>query len=489
LRAVPSRRRPSIRARATLAVLAVATLSVVVVFAVFYVAWTRYTLSLRTSDLLERSRVIASGLDAGGLPGGAGDEAGVRGRLMRVEAGLIGAVLSVTDPAGVILFSTSDPGIAVYPVDELEAQGDAPGVSVGVLTLPGIGTVLLVATELDIPDRYLVAAQPIQEIDQAQGPVLALFGASALAALAAAWGVGVWLARRITAPIVRLMEGVRAVARGDWGHQVRVEGDDEVAELAGSFNTMSTRVADAYGAQKEFVGDVSHELRTPITSIRGFSEALLDGTITDPAAVEKALRTIHDEAGRIAELTRTLLTLADLDAGSSSPEARPVDTVHLAKALTARFEPRAAASGHVLEVGPMDGTPMADPERVLQAASILLENALGHTPAGSRVLIRARAMGAKWELSVDDSGAGIPDKDRDRVFGRFTRLDPSRASGGGSGLGLAICRRLVELMGGSVRVEDSELGGARVVISLPTADPGLNLNSTRVQRRRNDHER
>jgi signal transduction histidine kinase len=486
LREKAPRRRPSVRARVTIAVLSVATVSVVVVFAVFYVAWTRYTLSVRTADLLARSRVIASGLDAGGLPGGAGDEADGRGRLMRVEAGLIGAVLSVTDPTGAVLFSTSETGMTDYPLRELQAQGDRPGMSSGVRTLAGVGTVLIVAAELDIPDRYLVAAQPMQEIDRAQGTVVALFGVSALAALAAAWGVGVWQARRITAPLVRLTDGVRAVTAGEWGHQVPVEGDDEVAELAGSFNAMSSRVARAYGAQREFVGDVSHELRTPITSIRGFSEALLDGTVTDEATRERAIRAIHEESGRIAELTRTLLTLAELDVAEAPQALHRVEAVRLLEALSDRFVARAAETGRVLEIGPFDGAPLADTERLLQAASILVENALAHTPAGALVRVRATERGRSWELTVDDSGTGIPAKDRERVFERFTRLDPSRASGGGSGLGLAICRRLVELMEGSARVEDSDLGGARFVIRLPIAGAGLNLNSTHDQRRRND---
>jgi two-component system OmpR family sensor kinase len=218
---------------------------------------------------------------------------------------------------------------------------------------------------------------------------------------------------------------------------------------------MSVRVADAYGAQKEFVGDVSHELRTPITSIRGFSEALLDGTIGEGPARERALQAIHDEAGRIAELTRTLLTLAELDAGDAAARGVPVDTAQLAEALSERFESRAAEEGRALEVGPLEGTPLADPARLLQALSILVENALDHTAEGTRVRVLARVRGDAWEASVDDAGAGVPSKDRDRVFGRFTRLDSSRAAGGGSGLGLAICRS------------------------------GLNLNSTRPQRPRN----
>jgi signal transduction histidine kinase len=462
----------SIRRRATLAVLLVAGVSVAVVFGVFYFAWTSYTLSVRATELKSQARIIASGLDAGGLPGGAADTAGTRARLMRVEAGLIGAQLSVTDAKGRVLFSTtSDSVLGTYPVRELEPDDSSGGVlSSGVRTLAGVGTVLVVAAELDIPDRYLVAAQPVREINQTQGRVVALLALSALAALAAAWATGAWLARRITGPVVRLTTGARAIAAGDWGHQVAVEGDDEVSELAHAFNVMSERVSEAYRAQKEFVGDVSHELRTPITSIRGFSGALLDGTIADDAGRDRALLAIHDEAGRISELASTLLSLAELDAGGVELACAGVDVGALAETLVARFSGRAADTRRDLEVGPLAGTPVGDGQRLLQAVSALVDNALEHTPEGGRVRVTAAEKGGRWRLEVDDSGPGIPAADRARIFGRFTRLDPSRSSSaGGSGLGLAICHRIVELMGGRVWVEESDLGGARFVIELSVA--------------------
>lgn len=462
----------SIGRRARLSALLVAAISVVVVFGVFYVAWTRYTLTVRADELMGQVRVIASGLDAGGLPGGAGDEAGRRGRLLRVEAGLIGAHLSVTDADGLVLFSTaSDQGLEAYPLDALEPDEGSSGVlSSGVRRFPGAGTVLVVAAELDIPDRYLVAAQPVREIDQTQGRVLVLLGVSGLAALCVGWVAGAWLANRIAGPVERLTGGVRAVAAGEWGHQVPVEGDDEVAELAGAFNDMSSRVATAYSAQREFTADVSHELRTPITSIRGFSGALLDGTVTDDEGRRRAITAIHDEAGRIARLTQTLLSLAELDADAAAFDRARVDVTTLGDALSVRFSERAAATDRDLQVGPLEGTPLADEERLLQAVSALVENALAYAPAGGAVRVRSRDAGSIWVLEVDDSGPGIPADDRERVFNRMTRLEPSRSSsGGGSGLGLAICRRVVELMGGAVHVEDSDLGGARFVVTLPAA--------------------
>lgn len=461
----------SIRRRVTLATLAVAIVSVAVVFAVFYVAWSRYTLSSRTRELSRQVRVVASGLDVAGVPGSGEDVSPLRERLLRVESGLIGARLVVTDGAGRVAYSTAEDAPRSYPIAQaVSGTPDADGFFTGVRTLESGGRVLVVATRLAEPDRYLLAIQPVGEIDATSLPVLGLLALAALAAVAAAWATGVWLSRRITGPIVRLTSGVRAVAAGDWGHQVPVEGEDEVGELARAFNGMSARVADAYRAQKDFVGDVSHELRTPITSISGFAGALLDGTVKDEEGRRRSLEVIHAEAGRISGLTRALLALADLDAGNVTLSREPVDGHVLAEALSARFAARAGERDVSLSVGPLDGSPLGDFERVLQAASVLLDNALAYTPQGGSVRVSAASQGPSWFLSVEDSGPGIPEADRERVFGRFTRLDSSRsASAGGTGLGLPMCRRLVELMGGAVRVDDSPLGGARFTISLPSA--------------------
>jgi signal transduction histidine kinase len=350
-------------------------------------------------------------------------------------------------------------------------QADSPVTTVE--NVAGAGRLLLVAAKLpeETGASYLVASQPLSEVNQARLPAVYLFMISALLALAAAWFAGSWLARRITGPIVRLRGAAEAVTAGDWGHQVPVEGEEEVAALAESFNAMSSKVADAYAAQKDFVGDVSHELRTPITSIQGFAGALTDGTVTGEEERARYLCVIRDEAARLADLTSTLLALADLDAGNTRFADGPVSMSALAEALRSRYAPMAADAGITLEVADLAGSPTGDESRLLQAVTVLVDNALAYTPAGGTVRVMTPAAPAgRWRLFVDDSGPGIPRDKREEVFRRFARLDPSRSKGaGGSGLGLAICRRLVELMRGRVWVEAGELGGARFVVDLPAA--------------------
>lgn len=457
-------------ARTRIAMVVVAALSVLVVFAVFYAAWTVYTITLRRTELSKQVKVVATGVSAGAGLRGSADPSGLRERLLKVESGLIGARLVLTDPTGRVVFSTTGTGREKFPVARMAPREGFPVSTVE--TVAGYGRLLLVAAKLPEASgaAYLVAAQPLREVNQARWPVMYLFMASALIALAAAWLIGGGLARRVASPLSRLRHAAEAVTAGDWGHQVPVEGEEEVAALASSFNAMSTRVADAYAAQKEFVGDVSHELRTPITSIQGFAGALTDGTVTDEGQRGRYLGVIKDEAARLADLTSTLLALADLEAGGAVVVSEPVDTSAVAETLRARFAPIAAEAGVALEVLDLAGMPIGDGARLLQALTAIVDNGLAHVPAGGRVRVATSpAPAGRWRVAVDDDGPGIPEDRREEAFRRFARLEPSRSGqAGGSGLGLSISRRIVELMGGRVWIEGGELGGARFVVELPS---------------------
>lgn len=467
---------------------AVATLSAMVVFVVFYVAWLAYTVDVRGDELSRQVSALAKGVSAGGplAPASGGD---LRAQLFRVQAGLIGARLAVTDADGVVTFTTAATGegpdrIGIGSLGETNGSG----VHRAVRTVPGSGRLLVVAAPLD-GGGWLVAMQAVREIAAARiGVALLLLGSMGVALLVA-WSVGAYVARRLTAPLVRLRGGAEAIASGEWGHQVPVEGDAEIASLAESFNRMSGRVADAYSAQKDFVGDVSHELRTPITSIQGFAGALVDGIVTDPETSARYLAVIRQEAQRLGDLTTTLLALADLDAGRVQVAHDLVDVRALAETLRARHGD-SDVTVEVGDLGPGSAAPAGDDARLLQVASALVSNAIRYTPTGGTVRVSAETNADGWRLLVDDSGPGIPHESRERVFERFVRLDPARsAAQGGSGLGLSICKRLVVLMGGSIEVEDSPLGGARLAVTLPLGSGQLNTNATPAPQGDNAHKR
>ncbi len=202
----------------------------------------------------------------------------------------------------------------------------------------------------------------------------------------------------------------------------------------------------------------------------------MDGTLERPEETRRAASVIHAEAIRMEEMSRTLLALAALDAESSRPAAVPVDLVTLREALDERFAPSAFDARLSLDIRIDDAPrPVGDSERLLQAASAIVSNALWYTPVGGTVRVRSCGQDSTWRLEIDDSGPGIPPERRAAVFDRFVRLDPSRSKGsGGVGLGLAIAKRAVDLMGGTIEAGESEdLGGARFVIELPLASRDL----------------
>lgn len=463
--------------RTRLAVVGVAAASIAVAVTLLYALWLQATVSIRTDELSRQVYAIAEGMPAGGDIDFSAPEplTGVRAQLFAVEAGLLRAHLVLTDADGAVLqVSDTEDAADRYDLDALTGEPDERGLRTGVKSIAGIGRVILVVAPVEgAPGGYLLAILPLTELASMQRAGALVVVAVAVLAVAGAWLVGGLVARRTTAPLVRLREGAEAITSGAWGHQVPVDGDEEVAALAESFNAMSSRVDAAYGAQRAFVGDVSHELRTPITSIQGFAEALLDGMAATEEQRERYLRIIREESARLMELTGTMLELADLDSGRVSIAREPVDTTALAEALHARHDGPAALAGVELTIGDLgaDAQPLADEWRVLQVASALVSNALAYTPRGGRVRVSAGVRGGRWELVVADSGPGVPADQRERVFERFARLDESRtAASGGFGLGLAICRRLVEAMGGTIRVaEDAELGGAAFAVSLEVA--------------------
>jgi two-component system sensor histidine kinase BaeS len=278
--------------------------------------------------------------------------------------------------------------------------------------------------------------------------------------------VGRSLARRLTRRLRATEAATRRLAAGDL--TARVEGptgDDEVASLGESVNRLGAALERSAGQERSFLLSVSHDLRTPLTAIRGWAEALADGTAPDPA---HAGRIVAAEAARLDRLVSDLLELARLRARHFSLRREEVDLHRVAAEVVAGAQPTASAAGVVVEpVTPPDGPPVvvaADPARVGQALADLLENAVRH--ARSRVAVGVAADGATAGVVLDDDGPGIPPEDRALVFERFWT---SARGNGGTGVGLAIVAELCTAMGGEVLVEDSPLGGARFVVRLPRA--------------------
>ena len=285
--------------------------------------------------------------------------------------------------------------------------------------------------------------------------------------LALALVLSLALARRLTQPAARLAAAARELATGRERVQVPVEGDDELAALAHSFNLMSSRLAAARNAERTFLESVSHELKTPLTSIRGYAEALAEGAVN----AADGSQVILAEAGRLERLVSDLLELTRFGRANFRIAREPLDLREIALQVARRHAPQARALGVALRF-PHVGEPapaLGDGERLLQAASNLVENALRVTPAGGSVELSVRP----GELAVRDSGPGLSPEDLPHAFERFYLHRRYRAERPvGSGLGLAIVRELVEAMGGTAHAAALDGGGACFWISLPLGETG-----------------
>jgi signal transduction histidine kinase len=284
------------------------------------------------------------------------------------------------------------------------------------------------------------------------------------------------LARRLTRPIGELAAATRRLAAGDPGVAVPVRGEDELAELGVAFNEMSGELARARDAQGRFLESVSHELRTPLTSIRGYAEGLEEQAV----APAEAARVIGSEANRLERLVADLLDLARFGRSGFSVAREPVDLAAMAEQAVERHVHRARELGVNLEapgagvdsqrpgadVGSQNSWVLGDHDRILQAVSNLIENALRLTPAGGSVVVRA---GADGEIAVRDTGPGLQAEDIPRAFERFYLYARYRSERPvGSGLGLAIVRELISAMGGTVAASTPAGGGAQFTIRLPS---------------------
>jgi two-component system OmpR family sensor kinase len=290
--------------------------------------------------------------------------------------------------------------------------------------------------------------------------VLIATGGALLIALLGGYLVAARLAQRVG----RLERGARNVARGQFVEPLPVTSKDELGQLTDTFNRMQQQLRRVDEARKEFIATASHELRTPIFSLGGFVELLQDEDL-DEETRREFLETMSEQVERLQKLSVDLLDLSRLDSGEVELHTEPVDLAELTRSVAGEFHPRLAEHRTELHLDVPDEGPSAacDRERVAQIMRILLDNALRHTPEGTDVTVRAGRYNGAAELTVADSGPGLPAGARAKVFERFYTGDAAR----GAGLGLAIARELAERMEGRL-ILSSERGNTSFTLELPT---------------------
>jgi len=286
------------------------------------------------------------------------------------------------------------------------------------------------------------------------------------AAAAAAFVTGTLVSDRIVAPLRRLQTASRRVGKGEYETTLPSAGLPELDELVAEFNQMAGSLADARRQRDQLIGSVAHELRTPLAGLRGYLEGLEDGVFQADRHTWQAMERQLERLSRLAADLRTVST-----AGRPEVSPAPTPAALLLERAAEPFRPAFTAKGVALELAcPKDLPPAsADPTRIEQVLSNLLENALRHTPAGGRVRLCVAAEEQALRFTVEDTGEGIGPDDLPHVFERFYRGDSSRRFGDdlGSGVGLSIAKELVELHRGRIWAESEPGAGTRLSFTLP----------------------
>jgi len=328
------------------------------------------------------------------------------------------------------------------------------------LFLVALGIVLALVLN---PDQPLSHSEGIFALAICGVPLIFLVGAAL---------IGRWGFQRIGTPIAEIMSAAEAVAKGDLSVRVNDKIPGEFGRLARSFNHMTSELQRAEQQRRNMTADIAHELRTPLHLIQGNLEGMQDGVYEpNPENLDATL----EETRLLIRLVSDLQTLSLAEAGQLPLHPVRIPVADLLSDVVTSFSTQATEQEVTLQLNLASEAALeleADPDRLDQALSNLVANALRYTPCGGKIVLSAEAIPQGVRLRVSDTGQGIPPEDLPYVFDRFWRGDRARTrtGGAGSGLGLAIARQLIQAHGGTISVESQPGEGTTFTIELPVEE-------------------
>jgi len=471
----------SLRTRLLLGVVVLSAIGVVTADVVTYTQLRNFLIQ-RTDNTLTASH---PGVEQAAFPSGepsSSEEGGPDRDIAGVLRSLGGDCVQVRTLAGEVVKhacvpsfgQTTKPPAPVYPKTVLlPSRPSGPeGDRVTFLTVPAVsgGSDYRVRASIEghEPNYVLFIAAPLGSVESTLHRVLLVELLVTAAVLAGIAGLGLWVVRLGLRPLREIEATATAITAGDLSHRVEIENErTEVGRVGAALNAMLGRIEASDQRLRRFVADASHELRTPLAAVRAYAELFGRGADSRPEDLARSMSGINREAERMSVLVEDLLLLARLD------EGRPLgrERVQLDELVGEAVE-----TAHAVDPArPIDlaSTPVAvigDRDRLRQIVDNLLANVRAHTPPESPARVSVGRENGKAVIEVEDSGAGLPAGDLDRVFERFYRADPSRArASGGVGLGLSIVAAVSRAHGGTVSARSADEHGAVFRIELPAA--------------------
>ena len=393
------------------------------------------------------------------------------------------AYLFFTDNDGRVMITSSPDKLECLTVpEEMMEKIDASdadyyhvfGTLGGMLDGKSYITVSEMRNENGQPSGYLFLCSSGEQLTQFKQQFWSNFLLSACVMLLCASILTKILMRQLTDPLQKVTDAAQRFGGGDLSVRVEgVEGEGEAADLARTFNRMADNIQMNDNSRGQFMGNIAHELRTPMTTIKGFVDGILDGTIP-PDMQNHYLQLVSEETGRLARLIQNMLDLSKLESGEYQVNARMFNIWETLTGVALSAEQRINDGMIDLEGLTMDEKVLvyADPDLIHQVAYNILDNAIKFTPAGGTIKFHVEKLGPEVEISIWNSGQGISPEALPYVFQRFYKEDRSRGlHARGAGLGLNICKVLVNLSGGQIRVESQQGEWCQFVFTLPATPP------------------
>jgi signal transduction histidine kinase len=386
----------------------------------------------------------------------------------------------VISPAGETLFDNAQEGTVKLRWLRLAAMKQTAAKNSAGITRDYARRVwIYVASKLGNSPNYLVVASIRNNLSLQfifSDPMMRLVFRVAIWSMLVSFFLTLLMDRWIARPIRKMAQQAANLAFED-GKQLPVEGIKEVQDLAMALNKMSRKVQESRQSQRDLVGDISHELKTPLTSIQGFSAAIMDGTASTPEEVTHSAEIISSESQRMLGMVNELLTLARLESKVEKLDLRLTDLQPLINGIVEKLKFNAQQNEvNLSAMLPPLLLVQVEPEKITQVFINLVENAIKFTPAGGEVTITGNKDDKEVRIMIADTGMGIPAEELPKIFNRFYQVDRSRKANAGksSGLGLTIAREITRIHDGDISVVSAPGKGTTFTVHLPLAKVGNN---------------